>query len=85
MVLYVSVATHGHYIYIGVLYDKSPLWKLKVMLKIKICLWYLKKRVTFRKDNLSKKELASKVKYCLCSSVETIKYMFFDYHFAIFV
>jgi hypothetical protein len=31
----------------GVLYDKSPFWKLKVMLKIKICLWYLKKKSKF--------------------------------------
>jgi hypothetical protein len=36
----------------GVLPRKSPLWKLRVLLKIKIVLWYLQKGVTLTKDNL---------------------------------
>jgi len=44
----------------GVLHDKSPLWKLKIPLKIKNFLWYLKKGVTLTKDNLAKRNWARK-------------------------
>jgi hypothetical protein len=42
----------------GVVPNKSPLWNLKVPLKIKIFLWYLLKAVRLTKDNIAKKELA---------------------------
>jgi hypothetical protein len=43
----------------GVVPNKSPLWNLKVPLKIKIFLWYLLKGVRLTKDNIAKNELAS--------------------------
>jgi hypothetical protein len=69
----------------GVVPDKSPLWKLKIPLKIKIFLWYLKKGVILTKDNLAKRKRQGSVKYCFCSSDETIQHLFLDCHFASFV
>jgi hypothetical protein len=53
--------------------------------KIKIFLWYLKKGVTLMKDNLVRRNWQGSVKFCFCSSVETIQHLFFDCHFASFV
>jgi len=36
--------------------DKNISWKLRVPLKIKIFLWYLKKGVILTKDNLAKRK-----------------------------
>lgn len=69
----------------GVVSSKSPLWKLKVPLKIKIFLWYLQKGVTLTKDNLAKRRWQGSTRCCFCSSLETIQHLFFDCHFSRFI
>ena len=69
----------------GVLPKKTPLWKLRVPLKIKIFLWYLIKGATLTKDNLAKRIWQGDIRCCFYSAVETIQYLFFDCHFARFV
>ena len=83
--LFTVRSMYSTYIQEGVPSYKSPLWKLKIPLKIKIFLWYLKKGVTLTKDNLAKRNWQGSVKYCLCSSVETIQHLFFYCYLARFV
>lgn len=58
-------------------YDQeiSPIWKLKVPLKI---------RVTLTKDNLLKRNRKGDRRCCFCSSAETIQHLFFNCHVAKF-
>lgn len=56
---------------------------IKVPLKIKIFLWYL--RVTRTKDNLANRNWQGDLKCCCCSSFETIQHLFFYCHFARFI
>ena len=74
--LFTVRSMYSTYIQEGVPSYKSPLWKLKIPLKIKIFLWYLKKRgVTLTKDNLAKRNWQGSIKCSLCSSVETIQHL----------
>ena len=61
------------------------LWKLKVPLKIKIFLWYLKRGVTLTEDNLIKRNWKGCAKCCFCNSNETIQHLFFECHVASFI
>ena len=45
-------------------------WKIKVPLKIKIFMWYLKKGVVLTKDNLAKRKWKGDKKCCFCNSDE---------------
>ena len=54
------------------------LWKLKVPLKIKIFLWYLRRGVTLTKDNLAKHNWQRSKTCCFCHKEETIRHLFFD-------
>ena len=57
---------------IGYLPDRCVAWDLKIPLKIKNILWYLKKRVILTKDNLAKRNWKGDTKCCFCSSNEAI-------------
>jgi hypothetical protein len=54
------------------------LWKLKVLLKIKIFLWYLQRGVVLTKDNLAKRNWQGSVLCCFCHKDETIQHLFFN-------
>jgi hypothetical protein len=57
---------------------KDMIWKLRIPLKIKIFLWYLKNGVILTKDNLAKRKWKGNVKCCFCDSNESIQHLFFD-------
>lgn len=61
------------------------MWKLRIPLKVKIFLWYLRKGVTLTKDNLIKRHWKGDSTCCFCSCKETIRHLFFDCHVAKFV
>jgi hypothetical protein len=52
--------------------DNCASWKLKLLLKIKIFLWYLKKGVILTKDNLIKCNGKGCTKCCFFSSEESM-------------
>jgi hypothetical protein len=53
-------------------------WKLRVPLKIKIFLWYLKQGVILTKDNLAKRQWKGCTKCCFCENEESIQHLFFE-------
>jgi hypothetical protein len=59
--------------------------KLKVSLKIKIFLWYLKRGVVLTKDNLGRRNWRGGKQCVFCAQDETIQHLFFDCHFAKFI
>nr|CAE04633.3 OSJNBa0028I23.15 [Oryza sativa Japonica Group] len=63
---------------------QSFIWKLRLPLKIKIFLWYLKEGVILTKDNLAKRRWKGSLRCCFCRSHETIQYLFFDCPMVIF-
>ena len=64
--------------YRDVIPKNDMIWKLKVPLKIKIFLWYLRSGVILTKDNLVKRKWKGSVKCCFCDSNESIQHLFFD-------
>jgi hypothetical protein len=69
--------------YLALIHSDVPnlnkrLWKLKVLLKIKIFLWYLWRGVVLTKDNLAKCNWQCSVLCCFCHKDETIHHLFFD-------
>ena len=58
---------------------------MKVPLKIKIFLWFLKKRVILTKDNFAKRNWNDSMACYFCSTPETIQHLFFDCHYASFL
>jgi hypothetical protein len=74
-----SVKSH----YLALIHSDVPnlnrrLWKLKVPLKIKIFLWYLRRGVILTKDNLAKRNWQGSVQCCFCHKDETIQHLLFD-------
>ena len=77
-----SVKSH----YLGLINQNTPslnkdLWKIKIPLKIKIFLWYLKRGVVLTKDNLAKWNWHGNEQYCFCHENEMIQHLFFNYRF----
>jgi hypothetical protein len=60
------------------------LWKLKIRLRIKIFLWYLKCKVVLTKGNLARRNWNGGKQCVFCSQPKTIQH-FFDCHFARFL
>jgi hypothetical protein len=58
------------------------IWKLKIPLKIKICMWFLNKKVILTKDNPRKRNWQGNSKCCFCDKEETIQHLFFDFSLA---
>jgi hypothetical protein len=57
------------------------LWKLKLPLKIKFFMWFLRGIVLLRKDNLVKGKWKGCSKCCFCDSSEMVQYLFISCHF----
>jgi hypothetical protein len=57
--------------------SNNKLWKLKILLRIKVFGWYLHKGVVLTKDNLAKQNLHGSKKCVFCHQDETIKHLFF--------
>ena len=55
----------------------QEIWHMKVPLKIKIFLWFLKKRVILTKDNLAKRNWNGSKACYFCSTPKTIQHLFF--------
>ena len=51
----------------------QDIWQIKVPMKIKVFLWYLKKGVVLTKDNLARRNWNGDRKCCFCHSPETIQ------------
>ncbi|WVZ77334.1 hypothetical protein U9M48_025213 [Paspalum notatum var. saurae] len=64
---------------------KNLFWALKVLLKIKIFLWFLKRGVVLTKNNLAKRQWKGNLKCSFCNANKTILHLFFDCHVARFV
>ena len=60
------------------------MWKLRLPLKIKFFLWYLKKGVLLTRDNLINRKWKGESKCCFCIKNESIEHLFFDCHVAKF-
>jgi hypothetical protein len=60
----------------------NKLWKLKILLRIKVFGWYLRKGVVLTKDNLAKRNWHGSKKSVFCHQDETINHLFFHYRFA---
>ena len=54
----------------------QDIWQIKVPMKIKVFLWYLKKGVVLTKDNLARRNWNGDRKCCFCHSPETIQHLF---------
>jgi hypothetical protein len=63
-------------------FQNKKIWKLKIPLKIKIFLWFLKRRVVLTKDNLAKRNWKGSQKCDCCNRNETIQHLFLDCPFA---
>jgi hypothetical protein len=62
---------------VGFRFDISS-WKVKVPLKVKIFLWYLRFGVILTKDNLAKRKWKGDTDCCVCGEQETIQHLFFE-------
>jgi hypothetical protein len=58
------------------------IWKLKLLVKIKIFIWYLIKGVALTKYNLAKRQRKGSFKCCYYNMDESIQHLFFDCPYA---
>jgi hypothetical protein len=63
----------------------KQLWKLKVPLKIKIFMWYLKREVVLTKDNLVRHNWDGRKQCIFCLRDESIQHLFFECYYARFL
>lgn len=77
--MYSALICNGH------VRQNTTLWKAKILLKIKIFMWYLHRGVVLTKDNLVRRNWNGSKKCVFCSHNETIQHLFFDCHFAKFL
>jgi hypothetical protein len=63
----------------------QDIWQIKVPIKIKIFLWYLKKGVILTKDNLVRRHWNGNMKCCFCHCPEIIQHLFPDCLYAKFL
>jgi hypothetical protein len=61
----------------GISFDISYC-KVKVPLKIKKFIWYLRQGVVLIQENLSKRKWKGATKCCVCREHETIQHLFFE-------
>ncbi len=75
--------------YLALIHSNVPninkrIWKLKILLKVKIFLWYLHRGVVLTKDNLTKRKWQGNKNCCFCCNDETIRHLFFKCRFSHF-
>ena len=63
----------------------QEIWQMKIPLKNKIFMWFLKKRVILTKDNLARRSWNGSKVCCFCNNLETTQHLFFDRHYACFL
>jgi hypothetical protein len=63
----------------------QDIWQIKIPMKIKIFIWYLKKGVVLTKDNLLRRHWTGDKHCCFCHLPETINHLFFDCVYAKFL
>jgi hypothetical protein len=89
-----NVHQHGQYtihsLYLSLINNgmanmKKQLWRLKVPLKIKISMWYLKKEVVLIKDNLARRKCDGSKQCSFCLYDDTIHHLFYDCYYARFL
>jgi hypothetical protein len=61
------------------------IWKLKLLLKVNVFIWYLINDVALTKDNLAKRRWKGSLNCCFCNMDESIQHLFFDCPYARFV
>jgi hypothetical protein len=76
--------------YLALIFDTRvrldlTIWRLKLPLKIKIFLWYLKREVVLTKDNLIRRNWMGGKQCMFCAQAESIQHLFFECHFAKFI
>jgi hypothetical protein len=73
--LYSVKSMHIDYMDDHTKYIHKYLWKIKVPLKIKVCMWFLNKKVLLTKDNLIKRKWQGNEQCCFCDQKETIQHL----------
>jgi hypothetical protein len=63
----------------------KQIWQLRVPLKIKIFMWYMKKEVVLTKDNLARRNWDGSKQCCFCLRDESIYHLFFECQYARFL
>jgi hypothetical protein len=58
--------------------NNSYIWKITILLKIKVFIWLLYREAILTNDNLVKRNWHGDVKCCFCDSHETIQHLLFD-------
>jgi len=76
--MYVAIINNGVRV-------SKDIWQIKIPMKIKIFLWYLKKGVVLTKDNLLRRHWKGDNHCCFCHILETINNLFFDCVYAKFL
>jgi hypothetical protein len=66
----------------NILPHNHPIWKLKLPLKVKVFIWYLRKGVVLTKNNLAKRRWKGSLKCCYCNMDESIQHLFFNCPYA---
>jgi hypothetical protein len=69
----------------GMIERNKMLWRLKVPLKIKIFMWYMKKEVVLTKDNLARRNWTGSKQCSFCLRDESIQHLFYDCYYARFL
>ena len=54
------------------------IWKIKVPLRINVCMWFVHEEVVLTKDNLAKRNWEGSQRCSFCDHNETIKHLFLD-------
>ena len=56
--------------------SSKHVWNVKVPSRVKVFMWFVHKQVILTKDNLTKRNLTSSMRFSLCDRDETIKHLF---------
>jgi hypothetical protein len=63
----------------------QEIWRAKLPMKIKVFMWYLKKRVILTMDNLAKRNWRGNRGCSFCNTLESIQHLFFNCAYAKFL
>jgi hypothetical protein len=68
-----------------VVHMNKQVWKLKVLLKIIIFMWNMRKEVVLTKDNLARRNWGGSTQCSFCLPEESVQHLFFDCLYARFL